>query len=52
MYPDSENLDLIILHLQRRGLPVSELDSSLMCTLHLRMKEKSCKTYYEYFPVF
>lgn len=48
MYPDSENLDLIILHLQRRGLSVSETDSSLMYSLHLRMKEKRCKTYYEY----
>ncbi len=49
MYSDSENLDLIILQLQRRGLSVSEKDSSFLFTLHNRMKEKGCKTYNEYF---
>jgi chemotaxis protein methyltransferase CheR len=49
VYPDPENMDMIILHLQREGLSVSDAVSSLVYSLHLRMKEKKSTTYKEYF---
>lgn len=51
MYPDPNNLEVIVLYLIRKGISISYAGSSLVQSLHDRMKEKKCKTYKEYLSV-